>query len=352
VEAIEKFRKAFGRSSPLATTQNYHKLLVYDLEATCNKSRSLAPIEIIEISCVIIDATIMKMQSEYQAFVRPTEHPLLDSFCVDLTGIQQQQVDAAEPLDAVLQQHHVWLHTQGVLDEGTTHAAVTWTEWDLKVAMCQECSWRRIQRPPYLCSWIDLKQHFQQKFKRAGNLRTCVEAAGLQWEGRAHSGLDDARNTAKLALKLMQLGVPLQITDFYEGAINKDSQDNWTGSKAAFTQDVKLASQSSSPLQAAGGGSSGGQEGAGGGLQSAGGLGKGFPAVGRGGDSQEAVQVFDSRGKWRGICFCNVKAHHRVTKKPGPNHGREFYSCGRWSISKQNRQCDFFMWADGTDKGT
>ena len=158
--------------------------------------------------------------------------------------------------------------------------------------------------------------------------------AGLQWEGRAHSGLDDARNTAKLALKLMQLGVPLQITDFYEGAISKDRQDNWIGSKAAFTQDVKLASQSSNPFQAAEAGSSGGQKGAG------------------GGDSQEAVQVFDSRGKWRGICFCNVKAHHRVTKKPGPNHGRKFYSCGRWSISKQNRQCDFFMWADGTDKGT
>ena len=137
VEAIEKFRKAFGRSSPLATTQNYHKLLVYDLEATCNKSRSIAPIEIIEISCVIVDTTIMKMQAEYQAFVRPTEHPLLDSFCVELTGIQQQQVDAAEPLEAVLQQHHVWLQTQGVLDEATTHAAVTWTEWDLKVG----CAW-------------------------------------------------------------------------------------------------------------------------------------------------------------------------------------------------------------------
>jgi inhibitor of KinA sporulation pathway (predicted exonuclease) len=52
---------------------------------------------------------------------------------VDLTGIQQQQVDAAEPLAVVLQQHHAWLQQQGLLDRSLRCIAVTWTEWDLKV---------------------------------------------------------------------------------------------------------------------------------------------------------------------------------------------------------------------------
>jgi hypothetical protein len=165
--------------------------------------------------------------------------------------------------------------------------------------------------------------------------------------------LDDARNTAKLALKLMEQGVLLQITDFYEGVSSKGNIDSRRGSKAAMTQDVRLASQSSGALEAAvASSSSRWQDASGGESLSAGGLGRDSQGVAEGEGSQEGAQVFDALGRWRGICFCHVKAHHRVTKKPGPNHGRKFYSCGRWSISKQNRQCDFFMWADSTEKGT
>lgn len=191
-----------------------------------------------------------------QAYVRPTEHPQLDPFCRDLTGIQQHQVDRAEPLQRVLQHHHEWLQEQGLLQPEVQFVPVTWTEWDLKVqsrqlqdsqqrvhvcgeawpaacvvlcaasgcllflhlvfisavwmpkfiqlrsisknivnttcrrhcycmvsvvmqiALCTECTWRRIQRPDYLCSWIDLKKYFTERFKRGGNLRSCVEAAG------------------------------------------------------------------------------------------------------------------------------------------------------------------------------
>jgi len=48
----------------------------------------------------------------------------------------------------------------------------------VQVALCTECRWRRIQRPDYLCRWVDLKRHYKAKYRKAGNLRTCVEAAG------------------------------------------------------------------------------------------------------------------------------------------------------------------------------
>ncbi len=50
-----------------------------------------------------------------------------------------------------------------------------------------------------------------------GNLRKCVEAAGVAWEGRTHSGLDDARNTARLAAALLAGGAALTVTGFFPG---------------------------------------------------------------------------------------------------------------------------------------
>lgn len=47
-----------------------------------------------------------------------------------------------------------------------------------QICLCAECAWRKIQRPDYLCSWVDLKQLFGATYKQRGNLRTCVEAAG------------------------------------------------------------------------------------------------------------------------------------------------------------------------------
>jgi inhibitor of KinA sporulation pathway (predicted exonuclease) len=40
-------------------------------------------------------------------------------------------------------------------------------------------------------------QVWQKHSKMKGNLQASCEAAGLGWEGRAHSAIDDARNTAR-----------------------------------------------------------------------------------------------------------------------------------------------------------
>ncbi|WIA29578.1 hypothetical protein OEZ86_012070 [Tetradesmus obliquus] len=194
----------FGSSQRSPAKQQFTHLLVYDFEATCNKQRSLQPVEIIELSCAIVDCKAAAITDSFQAYVQPTEHPQLDPFCIELTGIQQQQMDAAQQLGPVLTQHHAWLQQRGMFEQGVAVTAVTWTSWDLAICLCAECAWRKIQRPDYLCSWVDLKQLFGATYKQRGNLRTCVEAAGLRWQGRQHSGLDDALNTARLAIKLMQ----------------------------------------------------------------------------------------------------------------------------------------------------
>ncbi|KAG2496255.1 hypothetical protein HYH03_005851, partial [Edaphochlamys debaryana] len=106
--------------------------LVLDLEATCTKRRDLMPVEIIEISAVLLHGYTQRSAGDFQCYVRPTEHPRLDPFCVELTGITQEQVDAAPPLAEALSRLHTWLLGLGALAEGASMLPVTWTDWDLK----------------------------------------------------------------------------------------------------------------------------------------------------------------------------------------------------------------------------
>ena len=84
----------------LTTAKN--KFLIVDLEATCSNDHGITKeqSEIIEIGAILIDSQGMEIK-EYQTFVRPLLHPLLTSFCIELTTIQQKEVDAAEPFVVV-----------------------------------------------------------------------------------------------------------------------------------------------------------------------------------------------------------------------------------------------------------
>lgn len=48
------------------------------------------------------------------------------------------------------------------------------------------------------------KRHYHREPR--GGLRTCVESVGACWEGRAHNGLIDSINTAKIVRHMVQTG--------------------------------------------------------------------------------------------------------------------------------------------------
>lgn len=148
---------------------------------------------------------------------------------------------------------------------------------------------------------------------------------GLTWQGRAHSGLDDAMNTARLAVKLMSQGAVFEVTQ--------------------TSENVPVAQQRSASIEGAGAGSQAANSS------------PASPSQGRSSmqaiaESKGFVGVFDASGRWTGRCFCNMKAHFRKTKRPGPNHGRQFYACGRWTITQQSEQCAFFMWKEDVPHGS
>ncbi|PKU87239.1 hypothetical protein MA16_Dca009387 [Dendrobium catenatum] len=65
--------------------------------------------------------------------------------------------------------------------------------------------------------WIYLKVPFHEIFGRVRcNLKEAVKMVGLTWEGGAHCGLDDARNTAQLIINLMRRGFRFSTTSSME----------------------------------------------------------------------------------------------------------------------------------------
>nr|DAD42809.1 TPA_asm: hypothetical protein HUJ06_001039 [Nelumbo nucifera] len=218
-------------------------------------------------------------------------------------------VDRGVPLSEALLMHDKWLEDKGI--KHTNFAVVTWSDWDCQVMLESECHFKRIRKPPYFNRWINLKVPFREVFGAVRcNLKEAVQLAGLAWEGRAHCGLDDARNTARLLAHLMRWGFRFSITKSLMWQ-PPDRPLTWQQSPdrplGANHHPLKLK-QPLVPL----------------------------------------VQYHPSHvdpGKERQIyCFCGVKSSKRMVRKPGPKHGSFFFGCGNWTATR-GPLCRYFEWA-------
>nr|XP_053639816.1 ERI1 exoribonuclease 2-like isoform X1 [Cherax quadricarinatus] len=90
--------------------QKFEYLIVLDFESTCWDTWPPAgQNEIIEFPAVLLDLSSGNTLSEFHEYVKPTEQSILSSFCKNLTGITQEQVDAGIPLGACLCLFSTWI---------------------------------------------------------------------------------------------------------------------------------------------------------------------------------------------------------------------------------------------------
>nr|POE83124.1 eri1 exoribonuclease 2 [Quercus suber] len=62
-----------------------------------------------------------------------------------------------------------------------------------------------------IARWINLRVPYHEVFGAVKcNLKEAIQLTGLVWEGRAHCGLDDAKNTARLLANLMHHGLRIK----------------------------------------------------------------------------------------------------------------------------------------------
>ena len=93
-----------------AVVSGERRIVVLDVEATCWKKGVFSrKKETIEIGAVLL--LLDRAQSkwpEFQTFVRPSRLPRLSSFCRELTGITQENVDAAPTFPEALRLFLEW----------------------------------------------------------------------------------------------------------------------------------------------------------------------------------------------------------------------------------------------------
>ncbi|KAI9329070.1 ribonuclease H-like domain-containing protein [Obelidium mucronatum] len=190
--------------------QPFEYYLVFDVEATCKEDNTGWRHEIIEFPVVVIHSKTFSVAAEFRSFVKPVINPILTEFCTNLTGITQEQVDAAPTFPKVLKNFEAFLSTLQV--KHSKMAFVTDGPWDIRDFVRNQCVYTGMRCPQYFDrGWIDLRRVFTKFYGRKdgkrANLAGMLSLLGMEFEGREHSGIDDTRNIARIVLRLMDEGV-------------------------------------------------------------------------------------------------------------------------------------------------
>lgn len=169
-----------------------------DLEATCWQGNAMdREQEIIELAAYTVNGYRDWIDS-FQRFIKPTAHPRLSTYCLELTGIKQEQVSKARHFNKVFPEFQEWLegHDQPML-------LCTWGEKDM-VIIRNECRTHDID-DSFLPKSINLKTQYASihQLGREVGLQKALEYSQIEFEGSPHRAIDDAYNTTTLFLQYL-----------------------------------------------------------------------------------------------------------------------------------------------------
>uniref|UniRef100_H3D565 3'-5' exoribonuclease 1 n=1 Tax=Tetraodon nigroviridis TaxID=99883 RepID=H3D565_TETNG len=203
------------------TDTYYDYICVVDFEATCEVDNpSDYHHEIIEFPMVLINTHTLEIVDSFREYVKPELNPQLSDFCVKLTGItQQKMVDKAEPFPAVLERAVAWLQERE-LGTKYKYAILTDGSWDMSKFLNIQCQISRIRYPQFAKKWINIRKAYRNFYKVSRTqtkLSTMLEKLGLTYNGRPHCGLDDSRNIARIAVRMLQDGCQLRVNERMHG---------------------------------------------------------------------------------------------------------------------------------------
>lgn len=176
------------------------KIIIVDLETTC-EDHNIDPHfrnEIIEIGIALLDPYSFEISKEPSIFVKPPNTEVT-SFCTKLTGITPEQV--------TLEKGAVVLATACITLKANYHSRErTWGSWGAFDRKQFERQTKNSDTYPFGPSHINIKNLFSLMFniEKELSLPKAMEWAQLPFDGRNHSGQDDAYNTAKLMRKILE----------------------------------------------------------------------------------------------------------------------------------------------------
>lgn len=168
--------------------------------------------ETIQIGAVLLDENY-NIIDQFNTYVSP-QSGQIDLFIHELTGISKADLKKAPIMKEALQNFIDWLPNEEV-------TAVSWSNADKK-QIAKEIEARKINiegLENLLERWIDCQAIYGEKLEtnRCYKLSEALVAADICYEGAAHDGLTDARNTALLFAKLEKES-KLQLNPIYQYA--------------------------------------------------------------------------------------------------------------------------------------
>lgn len=170
------------------------KYLIVDVESTNGATNSIT--EIIEFGYAIIeDRQIVYRDGVY---IKP-HYSELDPFITQLTGITEGHLRNAKKFNTVAAELFSNLTPKD-------YAFVSWGNYDSKMIdkMCELWEMPRLS----FAKRINLKNEHKRfyGFKDERGLQRALRHANIRFEGSPHSGADDAYNTAKIFLDMLEKG--------------------------------------------------------------------------------------------------------------------------------------------------
>lgn len=158
------------------------------------QERTVFKFETIEVGAVMLDERHEEIAS-FCEYVKPLYSEVILPRYEELTGITTQMVAEADVFPQVLERFADWC--------GEDYTVYSWSKADLN-QIRGECRLKDIKPDEKLTYMLRHWKDFQKEFSRLVGihhpikLEEAVGLGGLDFDGRAHDGLVDARNTANL----------------------------------------------------------------------------------------------------------------------------------------------------------
>lgn len=187
----------------------YTHLAIIDFEANCLNNKLIEPQEIIEFPVIVYD--LINHCIDYKNTFHYYCQAMLPitKYCTELTGITQEQVDSGLPFVDVIRKLNKWVFENGWINSDGTYSVlfVTHGDWDLQTALPKQCKYSHIRIPGYLKKWCNVKIVFKEIYGKKGrDMVSIMKEMNLPLIGRHHSGIDDAKNIARIVKKLHHMG--------------------------------------------------------------------------------------------------------------------------------------------------
>ncbi|GAB1421100.1 3'-5' exonuclease [Anaerolineales bacterium] len=172
------------------------KIIVVDLEATCWEGPP--PVgqenEIIEVGICVLELEKRTLSQKKSFLIRPTRS-IISPFCTQLTGLTQQDVAFGYAFGEACEMLEKEYDTRNYL----------WTSWGAydRHLFRQQCQ-SRDMRYPFSSNHMNLKRLYADANEERMPMVAAIKHLGLELEGQTHRGDDDAWNTGRILIALIE----------------------------------------------------------------------------------------------------------------------------------------------------